>query len=112
MRDLSTDFAACLNAGESVHARFRVCFAGFTMLRRLELVGWYRVTVGDDGLSMDFSSAPSGRSDRVGVSGIEPAHRRAGGPVVSGAGTAFNPTAWPTIAVTCLAFESRIAAGP
>jgi adenosylhomocysteine nucleosidase len=73
-------------------------------------VGWYRVTVGDDGLSMDFSSAPSGRSDRVGVSGAEPVHRRAGGPAVSGA--ALNAAAWPTIAVTCLAFESRIAAGP
>jgi hopanoid-associated phosphorylase len=61
---------------------------------------------------MDFSSAPSGRSDRVGVSGIEPAHRRAGGPAASSAGVALSPTAWPTIAVTCLAFESRIAAGP
>jgi len=42
-------------------------------------------------------SAPSARSGRVGV---------------AGAGVAFSPTAWPTIAVTCLAFESRIAAGP
>jgi adenosylhomocysteine nucleosidase len=84
------------------------------VLRRLELVGWYRVTVGDDGLSMDFSSAPSGLSDRVGMSGIRPARRRAGDLAVAsaGAGLAFSPTAWPTLAVTCLAFESRIAAGP
>ena len=41
-------------------------------------------------------NAPSGRSDRA----------------VSGAGVASSPAAWPTIAVTCLAFESRIAAGP
>jgi adenosylhomocysteine nucleosidase len=42
--------------------------------------------------------------------------RRAGGPASAaaglGAGLALKPTAWPTIAVTCLAFESRIAAGP
>ncbi len=46
------------------------------------------------------------------MSGAGPAHRRAGGPAAAGAGVAFSPTAWPTIAVTCLAFESRIAAGP
>jgi adenosylhomocysteine nucleosidase len=38
--------------------------------------------------------------------------RRAGGPAFAGAGLAPKPAAWPTIAVTCLAFESRIAAGP
>jgi hopanoid-associated phosphorylase len=83
------------------------------VLRRLEIVGWNGVTVGDDGLSMDFSSAPSGRSDRVGEFGVLPAPRRAGGPAVaSGAGSALRPAEWPTIAVTCLAFESRIASGP
>jgi adenosylhomocysteine nucleosidase len=72
---------------------------------------------------MDFSSAPSGRSDRVGEFGILPAPRRAGGPAAgngagmsgagkSGAGLALRPAQWPTIAVTCLAFESRIASGP
>ena len=63
---------------------------------------------------MDSSFAPSGRSERIGVSGVIP--RRAGGPAFAaaglGAGLALKPTAWPTIAVTCLAFESRIAAGP
>jgi adenosylhomocysteine nucleosidase len=48
------------------------------------------------------------------VSGVGPARRRGGDlPVAdAGGGLAFSPTAWPTIAVTCLAFESRIAAGP
>ena len=67
---------------------------------------------------MDSSSAPSGRSERIGVSGVMP--RRAGGPAFAGAALGANlganllskPAAWPTIAVTCLAFESRIAAGP
>jgi adenosylhomocysteine nucleosidase len=59
---------------------------------------------------MDSSSAPSGRSERIGASGAIP--RRAGGPAFASAGFALKPTAWPTIAVTCLAFESRIAAGP
>jgi adenosylhomocysteine nucleosidase len=48
------------------------------------------------------------------VSGVMP--RRAGGSAFAaaglGAGLTLKPTAWPTIAVTCLAFESRIAAGP
>ena len=44
------------------------------------------------------------------MSGAGPALRRAGGPAIAGA--ALSPAAWPTIAVTCLAFESRIAAGP
>ena len=37
--------------------------------------------------------------------------RRVAGPALAGAGS-IRPTACPTIAVTCLAFESRIAAGP
>jgi adenosylhomocysteine nucleosidase len=61
---------------------------------------------------MDFSSGPAGRSDSIGVSGVGPAPRRAGDAAGAGVGVAFNPTSWPTIAVTCLAFESRIAAGP
>jgi adenosylhomocysteine nucleosidase len=47
------------------------------------------------------------------VSGVTP--RRAGSAFAaasSGAGLTLKPTAWPTLAVTCLAFESRIAAGP
>jgi hopanoid-associated phosphorylase len=44
------------------------------------------------------------------MSGVMP--RRVGGPAFAGAGLAPKPSAWPTIAVTCLAFESRIAAGP
>jgi hopanoid-associated phosphorylase len=60
---------------------------------------------------MDFSSALSGQSDRVGVSGVGPAPRRAG-QATAGARESFGAAAWPTIAVTCLAFESRIAAGP
>jgi adenosylhomocysteine nucleosidase len=77
-------------------------------------VGWYRVTVGDDGLSMDFSSAPSGRSDRIGVSAAAPVSRRSGVADADDGRTvqAVRPAVWPTIAVTCLAFESRIAAGP
>ncbi len=48
------------------------------------------------------------------MSDIGPVLRRADGSAVaaSAAGLAFSPSAWPTIAVTCLAFESRIAAGP
>jgi len=63
---------------------------------------------------MDFSSAPSGRSDRIGVSGVTPAGRHTGDPAAGDADATvlFSPTVWPTIAVTCLAFESRIAAGP
>jgi hopanoid-associated phosphorylase len=88
---------------------------GFTVLRRLDfaslgLLGWNRVTVGDDGLSMNFSPAPSGQTDRIRASGVGPAPQRAGGAAVANAG--FSPATWPTLAVTCLAFESRIAAGP
>jgi hopanoid-associated phosphorylase len=61
---------------------------------------------------MDFSSAPSGRSERVGVSGAGPGGRHVGDHAVVGAGATLGPAARPTIAVTCLAFESRIAAGP
>jgi hopanoid-associated phosphorylase len=62
---------------------------------------------------MDFSSAPSGRSDRVGEFGLLPAPRRADGSAApTDAGSALRPAEWPTIAVTCLAFESRIASGP
>jgi adenosylhomocysteine nucleosidase len=34
------------------------------------------------------------------------------GPGLANAGLALRPAEWPTIAVTCLAFESRIASGP
>jgi adenosylhomocysteine nucleosidase len=58
-----------------------------------------------------YALAPTMRSDHVCAPRIGPVSRPDGS-AARGAGMPLIPEEWPTIAVTCLAFESRIAAGP